>query len=267
MSILYLSDLDKVCRGCLGKNGDMRPLFGSYLDNMLQMVANIEVKVNDGLPQLMCVPCVLQVSRAFTFKQQCQRSDSALRTIFEEVEKSAGTIEDVMIDLNAMKTVEMGPKEEPAVACNNLNVMDGGQMQMQLAEPQATDEIFPPASDNVNLSKCLLIVHSVPSNILPDDIDGNLVLEASHGPSDNGNAFISTSLSNHHAAPGTSIDELHGSDLKPTMQNIKLENVIIDDNDLEVDMGEHFGESIQNGKFSTVTSNKPFHLSLHRCIF
>lgn len=28
----------------------------------------------------MCVPCVLQVSRAFTFKQNCQRSDQTLRT-------------------------------------------------------------------------------------------------------------------------------------------------------------------------------------------
>lgn len=27
----------------------------------------------------MCVQCVLQVSRAFTFKQQCQRSDATLR--------------------------------------------------------------------------------------------------------------------------------------------------------------------------------------------
>lgn len=35
---------------------------------------------NDGLPELMCVPCVLQVSRAFTFKQQCRRSDQTLRS-------------------------------------------------------------------------------------------------------------------------------------------------------------------------------------------
>lgn len=29
----------------------------------------------------MCVPCVLQVSRAFTFKQQCQRSDQSLKSL------------------------------------------------------------------------------------------------------------------------------------------------------------------------------------------
>lgn len=32
----------------------------------------------------MCVPCVLQVSRAFTFKQQCQRSDQTLRAFVDD---------------------------------------------------------------------------------------------------------------------------------------------------------------------------------------
>lgn len=43
MKPLNVDDLTKVCRGCLCKNGEMRPLFGSFLDNMLQTVAEIEV--------------------------------------------------------------------------------------------------------------------------------------------------------------------------------------------------------------------------------
>lgn len=43
------------------------------------------MQANDGLPELMCVPCVLQVSRAFTFKQQCRRSDQTLRSFLGEV--------------------------------------------------------------------------------------------------------------------------------------------------------------------------------------
>lgn len=35
----------------------------------------------------MCVPCVLQVSRAFTFKQQCQRSDQTLRSYLGQIGK------------------------------------------------------------------------------------------------------------------------------------------------------------------------------------
>lgn len=32
----------------------------------------------------MCVQCVLQVSRAFTFKQQCERSDTTLRSYLQD---------------------------------------------------------------------------------------------------------------------------------------------------------------------------------------
>lgn len=45
MKEIVYDDLGKVCRGCLAKNGDMRPLFGSFLDNMLRAVAEIEVIV------------------------------------------------------------------------------------------------------------------------------------------------------------------------------------------------------------------------------
>lgn len=73
------AELDKVCRCCLGKEGEMRPLFGAFLDNMLKEVAQVKVEASDGLPEVMCFQCVLQVSRAFRFKQQCQRSDATLR--------------------------------------------------------------------------------------------------------------------------------------------------------------------------------------------
>ncbi|KAJ8956848.1 hypothetical protein NQ318_014262 [Aromia moschata] len=71
--------LDKICRACLTEKGDMRPLFGACLDEMLHSFASIEVSEGDGFPNLMCVQCVLQCSRAYTFKQQCEKSDSILR--------------------------------------------------------------------------------------------------------------------------------------------------------------------------------------------
>lgn len=35
-----------MCRGCLGKKCEMRPLFGTCLDTMLMNVAEIEVLIN-----------------------------------------------------------------------------------------------------------------------------------------------------------------------------------------------------------------------------
>lgn len=39
------AELDKVCRCCLGKEGEMRPLFGAFLDNMLKEVAQVKVNL------------------------------------------------------------------------------------------------------------------------------------------------------------------------------------------------------------------------------
>lgn len=38
--------LDKICRACLSEKGDMKPLFGACLDEMLVSFANIQVNVN-----------------------------------------------------------------------------------------------------------------------------------------------------------------------------------------------------------------------------
>lgn len=88
MSQVYISEsiieFDKICRGCLGKKGDMRPLFGSCLDSMLRSVCSVLISPGDGLPDLMCVQCVLSVSRAFTFKQQCEKNDKCMRQYIEK---------------------------------------------------------------------------------------------------------------------------------------------------------------------------------------
>ncbi|CAH1980639.1 unnamed protein product [Acanthoscelides obtectus] len=79
---IYLStplQIDKICRACLSEKGDMRPLFGACLDEMLNSFASIEVHQGDGFPSLMCLQCVLQCSRAYTFKQLCEKSDNILR--------------------------------------------------------------------------------------------------------------------------------------------------------------------------------------------
>lgn len=59
----------------------------SFISNYFLYRFNFQVNAGDGLPELMCVPCVLQVSRAFTFKQQCQRSDQTLRSYLGQIGK------------------------------------------------------------------------------------------------------------------------------------------------------------------------------------
>ncbi|KAF7269096.1 uncharacterized protein LOC143202427 [Rhynchophorus ferrugineus] len=71
--------IDKICRACLMEKGDMKPLFGACLDEMLHNFTSLEITENDEYPHLMCVQCVLQCSRAYTFKQLCEKSDTILR--------------------------------------------------------------------------------------------------------------------------------------------------------------------------------------------
>ncbi|GAB0094740.1 hypothetical protein DMENIID0001_100660 [Sergentomyia squamirostris] len=75
------SELDflKTCRSCMGQKMAMKNIFDSCLDNMLRTVSCVDVCRGDGLPDKMCVQCVLLVSRAFTFKQQCQKADTVFR--------------------------------------------------------------------------------------------------------------------------------------------------------------------------------------------
>ncbi|XP_030765394.1 zinc finger protein 2 homolog [Sitophilus oryzae] len=80
-------DLGKLCRTCLGENGEMRSVFmmeeatGQTMSmaDMLMRFANVEVDKEDGLPQLICLQCILQLSRGFSFKQLCEQSDCNLR--------------------------------------------------------------------------------------------------------------------------------------------------------------------------------------------
>lgn len=45
----------------------------------MQVVFYLQIQNTDGMPSLICLQCVHQVSRAFSFKQLCEQSDTNLR--------------------------------------------------------------------------------------------------------------------------------------------------------------------------------------------
>lgn len=63
--------------------------------------------MGDGLPEKMCVQCVLQVSRAFTFKQQCERSDTTLRTYYQSIQESMTPAVTVSDETSGAQSVEV----------------------------------------------------------------------------------------------------------------------------------------------------------------
>lgn len=63
----------RICHNSAERDGRLLT-FWFIINNTVFQVAE-----GDGFPHLMCVQCVLQCSRAYTFKQQCERSDNILR--------------------------------------------------------------------------------------------------------------------------------------------------------------------------------------------
>lgn len=82
----------------------------------------------------MCVPCVLQVSRAFTFKQQCQRSDQTLRTYLQEI----GQIE---IENNNFHNNYKTSESDCIDACINENiVIEENEVENKIGQFTSTDD-------------------------------------------------------------------------------------------------------------------------------
>ncbi|KAJ8967812.1 hypothetical protein NQ314_002621 [Rhamnusium bicolor] len=80
-------DISKICRTCLTEKGEMRSVFmqdestgqAMILAEMLMGFSSVQIENGDGLPSLICLQCVHQISRCYSFKQLCEQSDINLR--------------------------------------------------------------------------------------------------------------------------------------------------------------------------------------------
>lgn len=132
--------------------------------------------MNDGLPQLMCVPCVLQVSRAFTFKQVCQRSDQTLRIYLQGLEKSLAEKQstgNVTDETGTQPVQNINDNHRSALTRETFatnesisSVSSVGETTTSVSHDMQPTEMFAvqytPDNelDNNNLEKCLMIVSS-----------------------------------------------------------------------------------------------------------
>lgn len=197
----------------------------------------------------MCVPCVLQVSRAFTFKQVCQRSDQTLRTYLEGLEKTlteqrnAGN-GDASIDEQQTQNMDhdhrIALNEETFATNESISPMNTADetttcVLQNLVQTETFAVQYAPDNelDNNNLDKCLMNVSSdLVEHIKLDESDA-VDMDDNHMPfpSANGlleNAIISPVHSGHtiqqNALPSVDPHEL---------KNLSIANHIErNDNDL-----------------------------------
>lgn len=94
-----------LCRVCLSSSNDNQPIFSIEenstkdksvhdLSEKLWLCGGIEVAEDDGLPEHICIKCILKVNAAHELREQCQRADVKLRQLYGKVIKKADTVKD-----------------------------------------------------------------------------------------------------------------------------------------------------------------------------
>lgn len=151
------------------------------------------MQAGDGLPELMCVPCVLQVSRAFTFKQQCQRSDQTLRSHLGEIDKIDSAPTDFIetnsnadvsdIQRNVIKVEKLATNPFSAIDETSTNQLNS-QLDLDTLPAEIESNAF---EDDIELS-------NLPDSVADDDIHGK-----SPSPSKFGDYFDEIKLDVGHA--------------------------------------------------------------------
>lgn len=59
-------------------------LFYKYVFILITCRISLQIFDGDGLPNQICSQCMLQISKSYTFKQLCQKSDITLRNYIDE---------------------------------------------------------------------------------------------------------------------------------------------------------------------------------------
>lgn len=115
--------IDKICRSCMCESEEMHNVFERtsgpaddtmLLSDMLMACASIQIMTGDGLPYLLCSTCEVKLSSAFEFKQQCEKSDNALRELTNQQGSKTNTNkeEDIIIQPDVHESLFEGDDED-----------------------------------------------------------------------------------------------------------------------------------------------------------
>ncbi|KAL2716898.1 oocyte zinc finger protein XlCOF6-like isoform X3 [Vespula squamosa] len=94
-----------LCRICLSSSNDSQRIFSTNesvhetrdksvhdLSEKIRLCGGIEVLENDGLPEHICIKCILEVNAAHELREQCQRADAKLRELYGKATKTGNAL-------------------------------------------------------------------------------------------------------------------------------------------------------------------------------
>ncbi|KAG4080280.1 hypothetical protein HA402_010772 [Bradysia odoriphaga] len=85
-------NFDTICRTCMTESQALLCIFNEQsssanndIVSMLQSITSIRALKDDGLPENVCIGCLAEINRAFTFKNRSERSENTLRQYISRV--------------------------------------------------------------------------------------------------------------------------------------------------------------------------------------
>nr|XP_034187607.1 zinc finger protein 14-like [Osmia lignaria] len=96
--ILVSENNSNVCRVCLTTNQNNQCIFDIKQSNSnnikiinllekLRLCSGLEILENDGLPNTVCMKCIMKINDAHELRKQCQQSDTRLRELYGKLKK------------------------------------------------------------------------------------------------------------------------------------------------------------------------------------
>ncbi|RZC34951.1 zinc finger and SCAN domain-containing protein 2-like [Asbolus verrucosus] len=142
-------DLNRICRTCKNESSEMRSVFegcemlneSPRIDEMLMACTSVQVKAEDGLPNLICVSCTERLKSAYVFKQQCQQSDVCLREyarslkvdeIKQELQNADGTLSESLVE--ALAQDPQRERSDSSLRSDFIEFMENNQMILTCRE-------------------------------------------------------------------------------------------------------------------------------------
>ncbi|XP_050307631.1 zinc finger protein 420-like [Anthonomus grandis grandis] len=98
--------IEKICRSCMCESAEMNNVFEKMvnaqeenilLSHMIMACSAVQISLGDGLPYLLCNNCEEKLNIAYEFKVQCEKSDTALRELTGQQEKSKTDTEEAIV--------------------------------------------------------------------------------------------------------------------------------------------------------------------------
>ncbi|XP_050311928.1 zinc finger protein ZFP2-like [Anthonomus grandis grandis] len=108
------NDFHKICRLCLQENPTLINIFFSEAAEIIAAVTNIKPKEGDFLPENICIPCMDRTSEFYTFKQECEKNHTFLKTLInvdnktspKVIEEDNAAVEELLATLDNSYSVQ-----------------------------------------------------------------------------------------------------------------------------------------------------------------